>query len=195
MSSDISLEEIENALDNSHSDPFIEELSRFRESGRDINKIDEAGYTWLTRAIISEYFKPYEGCIEARMKAVLLAGADPNKEDSDTIPLVYACGWQFGYGLGPSSNLVRILLEAGANPSPVLDINMPSTYVNEDGDIDFSDTDMTHMTTIDGWLADIEFHNDLIECKHSDYRDKCYKIRKELAAIRQMLSEYRGTNA
>lgn len=191
MSSDISLEEIENALDNSHSDPFIEELSKFREAGRDINQTCQAGYTWLTRAIISGHYYPYDGCNEIRMRAVLFAGANPDKYDDETIPLVYVCGWQFGYGLGPSSQLVKILLEAGANPSPVLDINMPSTYVNEDGDIDFSDTDITPMTTIDEWLADIEYHNDLIEEKHSKYHNKCFIVRRELAAIRQLLTEYR----
>ncbi len=188
---DMSIEEIDTALDSVHIDPFIEELSKYREANRDINEVDAAGYTWLTRAIISNYYKPYEGCIENRMKAVLLAGANPDKADDDTIPLVYACGWQFGYGLGPSSNLVKVLLEAGANPSPVLDINMPSTYINEDGDIDFSDTNMTHITTIDTWLADIEYHNDLIEEKHIEYNMKCVDVRKELTKIRQLLEESR----
>ncbi len=190
---DMLIEEIETALDSVHIDPFIEELSKYREANRDINEVDAAGYTWLTRAIISNYYKPYEGCIENRMKAVLLAGANPDKADDDTIPLVYACGWQFGYGLGPSSSLVKMLLEAGANPSPVLDINMPSTYINEDGDIDFSDTNMTHITTIDAWLGDIEYHNDLIEEKHIEYNMKCVDVRKELTKIRQLLEESRHT--
>jgi hypothetical protein len=189
---DMSIEEIENALDSVHIDPFIEELSKYREANKDIDEVDQAGYTWLTRAIISNYYNPYDGCIATRMKAVLLAGANPDKADDDTIPLVYACGWQFGYGLGPSSNLVRILLESGANPSPVLDINMPSTYINEDGDIDFSDTNMTHITTIDSWLADIEYHNDLIEEKHIEYNVKCVDVRKELTEIRQLLEESRS---
>ena len=189
---DISIEEIENALDSAHMDLFIEELSQYREAGRNIDEVDGAGYTWLTRSIISHYYEPYDECIEIRMKAVLFAGANPDKGDDETIPLVYACGWQFGYGLGPSSNFVKILLDSGANPSPVLDINMPSTYINEDGDIDFSDTNMTHITTIDAWLADIEYHNDLIEMKHMDHYMKCVEVRKELTKIRQLLEESRA---
>lgn len=187
----ISMEEIEDALDNSHFDSFIDQLSKYREQGRDINQTDAAGFTWLTRAIVSQYYEPYDGCIENRMKAVLFAGGNPNKYDDEASPLLYACGWQFGYGPGPSSNLVKILLESGANPSPILDINIPSTYINEDGDIDFSDNDTTQITTIDEWLADIDYHNDLIEKQYNSYNCDCTVTRRELIAIRKLLAEYR----
>lgn len=184
------VEEVEYLLDEGHKDPFIEELSRYRESGRPVDAIDAAGYTWLTRAIISHNVAPYPNCVEERIRAVIAAGGNPNAPNDETYPLVYACGWQFGYGLGPNSGLVKLLLDVGANPSQHLDIDIPSTIVDEDGNIDFSNDTTTHIDSLEMWLSDVERQNEIIEAHSNSLHAACITTRREITAIRSLLAMY-----
>ncbi len=190
------VEEIESILDDGHTDQFIQELAAFRESGQDINKIDRAGYTWLTRAMASTYnLTRNPQCIEERVRAVLAAGADPNAPNDETLPLMYACGWQFGYGLGPQARLVQLLLSAGADPSPKISIDIPATIFTDDGEIDFSDDEVTTIESVDAWLADIEKHNDYIQSHSPEYTSQCIQTRKEITEIRCLLEEARSSSS
>jgi hypothetical protein len=181
-------EEIENIIDNGHKDPFIEELSQYREAGRDINAIDEVGYTWLTRALISQHIYPYDGCTEERVRAVLAAGADPNLADATCLPLLYACGWQYGYGLGPTASLVRILLNAGADSTPRINIDIPSTFIDENGNIDCREDIIKNIDSLEAWLSDIEYNVDIIERCYPNMHASSIKTLRELAEIRRLFS-------
>ena len=181
-------EEIEDIIDNGHKDLFIEELSQYREAGRDINRIDEVGYTWLTRALVSHHVHPYEGCTEERVRAVLAAGADPNVSDATCCPLLYACGWQYGYGLGPTASLVKILLNAGANRAPCINIDIPSTFIDENGNIDCRDDIIKNINSLEAWLADIEYNVEIVERCYPDMHSSSIKTLRELAEIRRLLS-------
>lgn len=180
--------EMDDIIDNGHADPFIEELSRFRESGHHIDTEDRVGHTWLTRAIVSGHMKPYTGCVETRIQAVIAAGANPNVAGSDVTPLLYACGWQYGYGAGPNSRAVQMLLAAGANPLAPLSIKLPKTVI-ANNDIDFSEDEFVEMHTLEEWLADLESQNDLMAKYHPEFFGAVKHTEKEIAAIRALLKQ------